>query len=95
MRKVAPYAATPDPTYGRQAAPPAHEQVTLAEEEGVVDGEADLRLLIEEDPVTGAVLYKRIDRRTGEVVAEFSHQDILSMRENERYSAGKVIKTRA
>jgi flagellar protein FlaG len=92
--KVAPFAATPDSTYGRLAPAPAHELVVEATE-GAPEGESDLRLLIEEDPDTGAIVYKRIDRHTGEVIAQFPRETVLGMKDDARYVAGGVIRTRA
>ena len=92
--KVAPFAATPDSTYGRQAPQHAHELVVAAEESGLAE-EAELRLVIEEDPSTGAIVYKRVNRRTGQVVAQFSRDVVLKMKDDARYSAGEVIRTRA
>jgi len=94
--KVAPFAATPDSTYGRQTPAPAHEHELVVESEGASpSGESDLRLLIEEDPDTGAIVYKRVERETGRVVAQFSRDTILRMRDDTGYVAGGVIRARA
>jgi flagellar protein FlaG len=92
--KVAPFAATPDPTYGRHA--------TAAQHEFVISGastesseEADLRLIIEEDPASEAIIYKIVNRRTGEVVQQFSRDALLKLREDADYNAGGVIRTKA
>ena len=92
--KVAPFAATPDSTYGRQSAPPAHELVVAADD-SVSAEEAELRLVIEEDAATGAIIYKRVERKTGRVVAQFSRDAILKMVDDKGYSAGGVIRTKA
>ena len=57
--------------------------------------EADVRLVIEEDLSNGAIVYKRIDRQTGRVVAQFSRENVLKMREDAGYVAGEVIRTKA
>jgi flagellar protein FlaG len=54
---------------------------------------SDLRLIIEEDQASGAFVYKTIDRRTGEVVAQFPRDQVLRLREVEDYSAGDVIRS--
>jgi len=54
---------------------------------------ADLRLVIEEGG--GSYVYKTIDRRTGEVVAQFPREEILRMREEASYEAGAVINASA
>lgn len=54
---------------------------------------ADLRLVIEEGG--GSYVYKTIDRRTGEVVAQFPREEILRMREETNYEAGAVISASA
>jgi flagellar protein FlaG len=91
--KVAPYTATPDSTYGRQSPPPAHDIVTAEEAARLVAEDADFRLLIEEDPASGTIIYRRIDRATGRVVAEFSRDAVLKMRDDAGYVAGEVIRT--
>jgi flagellar protein FlaG len=92
--KVAPFAATPDSTYGQHPAPHAHEILVEAAEGGAAE-EAEARLVIEEDVSTGAVIYRRVDRRTGQVVAEFSRDDVLKMMQDAHYVAGEVIRTTA
>jgi len=94
--KVAPFAATPDSTYGRQPSSPTPEhEPAAAPGEGEETAEADVRLVIEEDLSNGAIVYKRIDRRTGRVVAQFSRENVLKMREDAGYVAGEVIRTKA
>jgi flagellar protein FlaG len=56
---------------------------------------ADVRLVIEQDPASGALVYKLIDRSTGEVVSEISRDDLIKMGSDPLYSAGKVIDTTA
>lgn len=55
----------------------------------------DLRLVIEEDPNTGTFVYKSVDRRTGEVVAQVPREDVLKMHQSDAYHAGDVIQTKA
>ena len=93
--KVAPYAATPDPAYGR----PSQAQPSLtapgSEERAAAGDEADLRLVIEEDEASGAFVYKTIDRRTGEVVQQLPREQVLRMGRQADYHAGGVIRTKA
>jgi hypothetical protein len=58
-------------------------------------GGADIRLVIEEDGASGALLYKLIDRATGEVVSAISRDELIKMGADPLYSAGKVIDTTA
>ena len=92
--KVAPFAATPDPTSGRQPPPPSHEHAAAPGEAGPSE-EADLRLVIEEDQATGTIVYKTINRLTGQVVQQFSRDVLLKMHEDADYAAGGVIRTKA
>ncbi|MDP3855311.1 flagellar protein FlaG [Phenylobacterium sp.] len=64
-----------------------------AEPVQVAQDPADLRLVIEEGG--GSYVYKTIDRRTGEVVAQFPREEILKMREEIDYAAGTVISASA
>jgi flagellar protein FlaG len=91
--KVAPFAATPDPTFGRHAKPAAPEHAAAGEPEPVE--EADLRLVIEEDQVSGTYIYKTVNRRTGEVVQQLPREEVLRLRHNAAYLAGGVIRTKA
>jgi len=56
---------------------------------------ADLRLVIEQDEGSGSYVYKTVDRRTGEIVQQFPRDQILRMREGEKYAAGAVISAKA
>ena len=92
--KVAPYAAAPDPTYGRQSAPAAPDHPANAPGPGGSE-EADLRLVIEEDQTSGLFIYKTVNRTTGEVVQQFPRDEVLRMRDAAAYVAGEVIRTKA
>jgi flagellar protein FlaG len=93
--KVAPYAATPDPTFGRPTHSHTPENGAQGEGDQAGQEQADLRLIIEEDPASGTCVYKTIDRRTGEVILQLHREDVLKMREEAEYVAGVVIRTRA
>ena len=56
--------------------------------------EADYRLVIDEDPVTGTFIYKSIDRATGKVVHQAPREELLRLRDNPAYVAGAVLRTR-
>jgi flagellar protein FlaG len=89
--KVAPFAATPDPTYGR----PAAAAVPVVADGSRPVEEADLRLVIEEDQVCGTYVYKTINRRTGEVVQQLPREEVMRLRDAVAYAAGDVIRTKA
>lgn len=57
----------------------------------VTEGQADLRLIIEEDPKGGSYVYKTVDRRTGDIVAQFPREDVLKLKDADTYSAGTVF----
>ena len=94
QNKVAPYAATPDPTFGQNRSPPAAHKGSISEGRLDQGDEADLRLIIEEDPAGGYV-YKTVDRKTGQVVQQLPRDEVLRMREHVDYHAGGVIRTKA
>jgi flagellar protein FlaG len=52
---------------------------------------ADLRLVIEEDPVSGTFVYKTLDRRTGEIVKQFPREDMVRLKDTAGYAPGAVI----
>jgi hypothetical protein len=93
--KVAPFAASPDSTYGQRGPSSAQELVGAQGAAGELAEDADQRLVIQEDPLTGLTVYRRVDRRTGQVVAEFSRDTVLKMKDDAEYVAGEVIRTRA
>jgi hypothetical protein len=55
----------------------------------------DVRLVIEQDEERGGLIYKLIDRETGEVISELSRDDVLKMIADPSYTVGKVIDTSA
>lgn len=94
QNKVANLPATPDPTISQ---PTTHliasdpgPQPTRAPD-GLPD-EADLRLVIEEQG--GSYVYMTVDRRTGDVVAQYPREEVLKLREGADYEAGAVIRAR-
>jgi flagellar protein FlaG len=92
--KVAPFAATPDPTHGRTPQPSAPDRPAPGETVEPVE-EADLRLVIEEDEASGTYVYKTVNRRTGEVVQQLPREQVLRLRDDADYLAGGVIRTKA
>jgi flagellar protein FlaG len=92
--KVAPFAATPDPTFGRRGGQAAAREPATANDAKASD-EADLRLVIEEDQAAGTYVYKTVNRVTGEVVQQMPQEEVLRLREDSAYLAGGVIRTKA
>jgi len=92
--KVAPYAATPDPTHGQPSHGAASSGAAATQGDPGV-AEADVRLVIEEDGATGAYIYKTYDRRTGEVLKQYPRDELLQMRDRAGYHAGGIIRTKA
>lgn len=88
--KLAIAPLTPEPP---QAMPAVPAEVTRAPRP--VQDPVNLRLVIEEGPVSGSYVYKTIDRRTGEVVQQLPREEVVRMRESETYTAGDVIQTEA
>lgn len=72
-----------------QAAQPARQPPPSAPDP------ADLRLVIEDDQAAGCFVYKTVDWRTGEVVAQIPREQVLRLREDRNYLSGDVIKTEA
>ncbi len=93
--KVAPFAATPDPTLGQPKPNAAQQRGGRRKAPAPTSDTADLRLVIEEDQASGSYVYKTIDRRTGQVVLQLPRADVLKLREETGYVAGAVIRTKA
>jgi flagellar protein FlaG len=56
---------------------------------------ADLRLIIEEDEQSGAIVYKTLDRRTGEIVKQFPREEVLRLKDDPHYDAGDIIDSKS
>jgi flagellar protein FlaG len=94
--KVAKLSATPDPTFSQPAPQPPPGADTGSVQSRIAQGaldQADLRLVIEEQ--AGTYVYKTVDRRTGDIVAQYPREEILKLREEMNYIAGDVINTKA
>ena len=94
--KVAPAAATPDPTSAQ--APSASRSTTELPAGRATPGKdpVDMRLVIEEDANAGGTyIYKTINRLTGEVILQLPREQLLKLRERVAYSAGDVVRTKA
>ncbi|MBU4435073.1 MAG: hypothetical protein KKC14_11725 [Alphaproteobacteria bacterium] len=50
----------------------------------------DLRLAIEQDEISGAYIYKTVDRRTGETVQTLPREDVLRLKHAAAYDPGAV-----
>ena len=75
------------PTPPTPEAKPSAARIT----EGVED-QTDLRLVIEEQD--GSYVYKTVDRRTGDVLAQYPREELLKMQEEDDYTAGTVIRAK-
>jgi flagellar protein FlaG len=53
----------------------------------------DLRLTVDKDPETGEVVYKSINRLTGEVVKQMPNAEVMAMKRREMYEAGSIFVT--
>ena len=52
------------------------------------------RLVIEE-AVGGAYVYKTLDRVTGEVISQLPREEVVRLKQDPRYAAGRLVDTRA
>jgi flagellar protein FlaG len=73
----------------RPAPAPAPDRAPLAPAPPLV------RLVIEEDPASGAFIYKTLDWITGEVLLQLPREDILKALRASDYAAGALVKTQA
>jgi flagellar protein FlaG len=94
--KVAAFAATPDPTFGQKPAPQQRPDTgTAAGSAAQGQDPVDMRLVIEEDKATNSYVYKTVNRLTGEVIQQLPREQVLQLREQLDYEAGKVVRTKA
>ncbi|MBW3617394.1 MAG: hypothetical protein KY446_06505 [Proteobacteria bacterium] len=94
MKPEAGAAAASSPAAAVVARSPEQAAPTQAPETPSQPQSADLRLVIEEDPVTGAFVYKTLDRRTGEVILQLPRAEVLKAMSTGDYDPGDLIKTR-
>lgn len=85
----------PELSSGHQQAPPAaqRDQAETSVPKFAPHPAADLRLVIE--PRGSSYVYKTIDRRTGEIVSQYPMEEIAKMLNEQRYSAGVIIRATA
>jgi hypothetical protein len=55
----------------------------------------NLRMVVENDAAKGGLIYKWVDRDTGEVVSEMSRDDLAKISADPSYSAGAWLDTTA
>jgi flagellar protein FlaG len=86
--KVTATAVARDPVQPTPALPPqpAPAPVVKGPEPGA------MRLVIERDTQSGDFVYKTVNRLTGEVVQQLPRADVLRMRGQPDYAAGKVFR---
>ncbi|WP_421931913.1 hypothetical protein [Phenylobacterium sp.] len=92
--KATKLAVVADPNINQQAPPPSALEtgpLSVRIAEGAQD-QADLRLVIEEQ--AGSYVYKTVDRRTGDIVAQYPREELLKMRDEDDYTAGTVIRAK-
>ena len=90
--KVTAIASTPQVDQVRPAATPKGDPPPILPKP---DPALDLRLVIEEDQGSGEFVYKTVNRLTGEVVLSLPRAELLRLREEAKYAAGSVVKTKA
>jgi flagellar protein FlaG len=86
---VAPVSSIQDP--GVPVARPVIGPDTIPPPPEAAHQNADLRLVIEEDQVSGTFIYKTLDRRTGEVVKQLPREEVVRLRDTPEYEPGDVI----
>jgi flagellar protein FlaG len=87
-------APTQAQTQQAQAAAPANQGTSQAPATQT-DGDADLRLVIEDDKAAGSYVYVTINSVTGKVVSQIPREQLLKMREDPDYKPGSVIDKRS
>ena len=60
-----------------------------------VDEAMRYRLVIEPGSANGTFVYKTLDRLTGEVVRQLPREEVMRLRDDAGYNAGRVVDTRA
>ena len=83
----APEPASAQSTPTPAPAPPGKSQTPALQ----TGGDANLRLVIEDDKAAGSYVYVTINSVTGEVVSQIPREQLLKMREDPAYRPGSVV----
>ncbi len=89
MKAIAPLSPV-DSTVAFQAPPVARVDSPRPPKDPAPQS-ADLRLVIEEDEQSGAIVYKTLDRRTGEVVRQLPREEVLRLKDDPAYDPGDIV----
>lgn len=90
--KVPPVLPVAEPPPPQSATPVQDPQaLTSASVPAYVAEPADYRLVIDKDPISGAFIYRTVDRITGETVAQFRSEELVRLRDSAAYKAGTVF----
>ncbi|MBP7703833.1 MAG: flagellar protein FlaG [Caulobacter sp.] len=93
MKAIAPTSAIQDT--GAFPAPKVERVGAARSSKQPAQQTADLRLIIEEDEATGTIVYKTLDRRTGEVVRQLPREEVLRLKDELSYQPGDVVDSRS
>jgi len=88
MKAIAPTSAALEP--GAFPAPKPERVAAAKPTKEVAHRSADLRLIIEEDEATGTIIYKTLDRRTGEIVQQLPREEVLRLKDAPDYHPGDL-----
>lgn len=88
MKAIAPTSSALEP--GAFPAPRTERGAAAKPTKEVAHQSADLRLIIEEDEASGTIVYKTLDRRTGEVVQQLPREEVLRLKDEPGYSPGDI-----
>jgi flagellar protein FlaG len=93
MTAIAPL--SPVDSAGAFQAPQISRPDTLGPPKDAAHQNADLRLVIEEDEQSGAIVYKTLDRRTGEVVRQLPREEVLRLKDTPSYDPGAIVDSKS
>lgn len=88
MEKISP--VPPAPTVFEAASSPPTPPKPLP----IQERPADLRLEIDQDPVSGTYIYRTIDRETGDVVQQLPREEVIRLRDAIHAEVGAIIKAK-
>lgn len=93
MKAIAPL--SPVASTGAFQPPPVARTDAQRPLQGAAPQSADLRLVIEEDEQSGAIVYKTLDRRTGEVVRQLPREEVLRLKDDPTYDPGDIVNSKS
>lgn len=97
--KVAPVLPVPEPSQVQSRPAPSQRQQELAAAASNIPAyiaePTAFRLVIDKDPVSGAFIYKTVERATGVIVTQLPSEEVVRLKDSASYTSGSLVDDKA